>query len=559
MNQLSFINSPSLYLEVGQTTLRALSGNDGLEVPLERLPTGRLTAGCKEKLAGHLQTFLKKAAWQQRARVYCAIGARGVTLRRLTLPGATRENISGLLALQIEKEFPVPPEELAWGYSPAAKAVRSETNGHQEFVVAAVRKEMVEEFSELILAQGATPVLTLAAFARSYLCSEPTANHAVLDVGNTQSELICFEQGQPSTVRILAAGEENLEALAAALENQSAAQKIYVSGGGARNEQVALGLAQRLRPGTVCEPLSVPPGPGRSAAILGLRRATENGSGRPLLVLQVKPANGVATVARPAPWKWVGLAALLAISALLLPYAEALLLKPFLARKLASLKADRGRLPMIDRELEFLRFLKQNQPPYLDTLFILAKAAPQGAKVESLSMNRRGDLSLRCTMKDATQVSEFRTKLIDSRLFANVSIDEQAPSPDRQKLNIRISAQWKPVAMRQNLALGPTAEEIEKSKTRVRDQPGMMPGMPMGMLPIMPGMGMPGMPSMEGGMPARMSSSRRSMSGSRPPTEGGPPAEGAGPGSAFSRRYGMPPGGSSGAAPSEGPPPPNQP
>src|SRR6184192_37072 len=113
MNRLSLTNVPSLYLEVGQTTLRALSGNEGLELPLERLPTGRLTAGSKEKLAGHLQTFLKKAAWQQRARVYCAIGARGVTLRRLTLPAATRENIPGLLALQIEKEFPLSPDELA--------------------------------------------------------------------------------------------------------------------------------------------------------------------------------------------------------------------------------------------------------------------------------------------------------------------------------------------------------------------------------------------------------------------------------------------------------------
>ena len=126
----------------------------------------------------------------------------------------------------------------------------------------------------------------------------------------------------------------------------------------------------------------------------------------------------------------------------------------------------------IDRELDFLRYLKQSQPPYLDALFVLAKAAPQGARFDSLSMNRRGDLSLRGSMKDSQQVVGFRSKLIDSGFFANVAVEEQTPTPDRQKLTVRISAQWKPAGERASLAIGPTAEEIEKAKTRPKQTPG---------------------------------------------------------------------------------------
>jgi len=131
-------------------------------------------------------------------------------------------------------------------------------------------------------------------------------------------------------------------------------------------------------------------------------------------------------------------------------------------------------------------------------------------------MNRRGDLSIKASMRDANQISDFRSKLIESGLFANVTVEEQSPvqGQGQPKLNIRITAQWKPLPARQNLALGPSAEEIQKAKTRVRDQPGAMPGMPMGMPPMMmPGMSMPGGPMTMSGMPPGAMPSRRSSAG----------------------------------------------
>jgi hypothetical protein len=152
-------------------------------------------------------------------------------------------------------------------------------------------------------------------------------------------------------------------------------------------------------------------------------------------------------------------------------------------------------LVTIDRELDFVRHLKQNQPPYLDALFLLAKAAPPGSKLDSLSMNRRGDLALRGSMKDGQQVVGFRSKLIDSGFFASVAVEEQTPTPDRQKVTVRITAQWKAANDRQSLSIGPTAEEIEKAKNRPKDAPpGAFPPMDMG-----PPGGIPMMPAMPGG------------------------------------------------------------
>lgn len=605
MNGLNLMNTACAYLEIGQGSLQALSGDAGIELPLERLPNGRLTASCKEKLTRRLEGFLKSSGWQARSRVLCAIGGRGVSLRRFVLPAATRENVHRLLLLQIEKEFPLPPDELAWGYRPVGKAPlpgNGEPARH-EFLVAAVRKEVVEDYAELLSACGVTPTFSLAAIARSYVCPHPPGAYAVLDIGGNQSEWVAFEGGIPVAVRTLywgsadimqalaeklgisldeaekvqarleqtpldahelepktqAAIESALDGLVGALGGQAGGEKIYLTGKSAQNKALVARLAQRLGSGVVCEPLKLATGEGRSAAILGLKTASEKGTAAPPLVLQIKQTNGAASVARPAPWKWVSIAALLVLSLLALPYLEALLLKPRLAKKLAALKADRGRLPMIDHEFDFLQYLKVNQPPYLDTLYLLAKAAPQGSKLDSLSMNRRGDISLRCSMRNADQVTEFRKKLVDSGLFANVSVEEQTPTPDRQKVNVRMSGQWKPLAARMTLAIGPSAEEIEKAKTRSRDA---MPGMP-GMMPgMMPGsMGMPSMPTMEGGPPMRGSSSRRgsSMGGAnRSQGPGGPPS---GMPASVMSRFGVggdAPGPSKGgpdAPPSEAPPP----
>jgi Tfp pilus assembly PilM family ATPase len=559
---------PCVYIEIRQSSLKALTGEKGLELALERTPSGVLTKACRERLKISLQGFLKKDVWQPRFRAYCAIGARGVSLRRLTLPSTTKENLKRLLALQIESEFPLPPDALAWGYRPISTAdtpVSQLSNGSgakQEVLVVAAKKQIIEEYAEILLECGAVPVFTVAALARRHVWQHPPQTCALLDVGRNYAELISFENDVPLAVRVLPWGGENLtcaiadqlaisrdeaeklkiglvqdassdaglgpriqaaidaalDSLAGAINGHWTGQKVYISGRSAQLKDFAPRLARRLGDDTQCELLNLDPGEGRSAAVLGLQAATAHGKESPLVTLQSKPTNGSAGLARPAPWKWAALALGLAIFSLALPYLEAPLLKWRLSKRLKAIQADRGRLVVIDRDLDFLRYLKQNQPPYLDALFLVAKAAPPGTKLDSLTMNRRGDLALRGSMKDGQQVVGFRSKLIDSGFFSSVAVEEQTPTPDRQKVTVRIAAQWKPANDRQSLSIGPTTEEIDKAKNRPKDAPpGAFPPMDMG-----PPGGMPVMPSMPGGgaMPGpvkRVSTPGKTMMPSPPP------------------------------------------
>jgi hypothetical protein len=504
------MNSPGIYIEISPGTLKALNGEAGLELPLERLPNGSLTSSCKEAVTAALRNFLPSKSWQSRPCAYCAIGARGVSLRRLTLPATGKEDFQRLLRMQIESEFPLAPDELAWGYRSLGE-VRQNGTTKQDLLIVAVKKEVIEEYAGILSQCGVVPAFTLAAMARSAVCPQPVGSCALLEIGEQTSELILFENNVPIQVRILpvttdaVASANLLEGLAKALNGSWSGKKLFVGGSDENVKTLSRCLGERAGNGLECEPLKLASGKGRSTATLGLKKALE-ANGASLLLLQSKQSHGKTSQASPAPLKWAALTGALLLGLVLLPYAEAILMKPLLAKKLAAVKANEGRLSIIDRELTFLQFLKQNQPPYLDALYLFSKSAPSGAKIESLTMNRRGEVSLRGSMRNADQVAEFRTKLIDSKFFSSVAVEEQTPTPDRQKVNVRITAQWKPANVLQSLAIGPTPEEIEKAKNKKDSSPAGMPagfpgGMPPGMMPA--GMMPPGTRS--GAMPAGFS------------------------------------------------------
>ena len=172
MKDFGFMNSRCLYLEIGQSSLQVLDGSDGLELRLERLENGRLTGACKERLTLSLQGFLKRKSWHPRLRAFCAIGARGVSLRQLTLPSSTKEELHRLLLLQIEREFPLLPDALAWGYRRLGDPELPRTGAglKQELLVAAVKREVIEEYAEILNECGVNPLFTLSALARSCCC-----------------------------------------------------------------------------------------------------------------------------------------------------------------------------------------------------------------------------------------------------------------------------------------------------------------------------------------------------------------------------------------------------
>jgi hypothetical protein len=438
-----FINSSPLFVEFARDLVRALDGANGFETPIERAADGRITDGSRHTLINALSAFLKRNAFSSRRPALCAIAARGVSLRQLLLPKCSQDDFQRLLLLQIESEFPLAPDQMAWGCE--VLAASDETK--QRVLVVAVKRETVEDYSSILAQCGLTCGFTVAAMARNFLLTAPPASYSMLDVAPNYSELLTFQQGTANSLRVLPVGSANTDAeLKSILPGACTGTRVYLSG-----QNVQTRLADAIDSKLTVEHLDASEGLGRSAAILGLKRYCEDNAGRPPLLLETAKIVAIESAAKPLRLRWLATAAVLALCALSLRYAEAVIRKPQLERQLSELKAHRAKLPNIDRELSFLQFLQTNQPPYLDRLYVIANAAPQGTRVESLGMSRRGDLSLRVAMQNSQQLTDFRTKLIDSGFLSSVVVEEQAPSPDRQKLSARLNAVWKPTADRKAL------------------------------------------------------------------------------------------------------------
>jgi len=464
VNPLPFMKAPPLHLEFTRHSLIAGMETDGAEFPLERQPDGRLTVAARERTVAALKQFLKARGWPAHGRAWCAIDARGVSLRCLSLPVVAGDGWHRLVRLQIESEFPLPPEELAWGFRLLGEPQRQPDGAlKQSVLVAAVKKEIVGEYADLLTAAGVTAGFTVAALARAELCPHRPAAYAVLELGSDQSELAGFEDHARAFVRVLPvgtrtsgtsgqSGETALESLAKVIRSQCRVSKLYIFG----DADMAAQLARRLGDAPVGEPVKISPGAGRSAAILGLKKLAEDPGGGPL-TLQLKPAADPKIVTSPVLVEWGVRALLLLLAVLLFPFLEALFLTAPLSTKVAAFQTRAGLLETnVDRDLDFLQYLKQNQPPYLGSYYIIAQAAPSGIHIDSLTLNRRGEMSLRGSLRNGDQVADFRSKLMASGCFAAVTVEDQSPTPDHQKVNIRMTAQLKPLGQLLALPIGPS-------------------------------------------------------------------------------------------------------
>jgi hypothetical protein len=457
--EFSILNSTPVFIEINANTLKAVRASETVELPLERAGDGSLIAACRVKLVTNLGKFVGRKSWQPRGRAYCAIAANGLILRQFSLPLAGG-NFQQLLRLQIESEFPLPPEELAWGWRPLAQSP-----GKQEVLVAAVRKEIIAEYAAVLTAAGLNPVFTPAALARNELCPATTGSHAILEIGGLSSELALFKDGVAESVRMLAWGRDNLEAapgsVAKVFGEGWQGRKIYLSGNATALAATAAMLYQRWN--LASEPLEI--SAGKTAAMLGMEKLAALDDGLLRLGTSAKPSGRRIDFSGPETKLWLQRAAVLLALALLFPYVEALLLKPFVAKKYAVAKAEKDRMiAVVDPELRFLQSLKQNQPPYLDALFLFAKATPSGARIDPISMNQRGEISLRAVFQNGQQVSDFRAKLNEGGMFTNIVVEEQAPTPDRQKVNVRMSAKWNVAAFRAGIKADPAPAENAQNK-----------------------------------------------------------------------------------------------
>jgi Tfp pilus assembly PilM family ATPase/Tfp pilus assembly protein PilN len=190
-------------IDIGQSSLKVLLGERGVELSIERTASGELTPASRESVRRELSVFL--GTRRQPLLALCALPARGVSLRSISVPPAPRDETQRLLAFQLEKEFPLPAAELAWGYSLFASngaAPRGQA-GPQAGAIAALRRQALEQYAGLFGECGLRPVFNLGALSASALCPLPPGRSFVLDIGRTHSELLDLRDGLPESVRTL--------------------------------------------------------------------------------------------------------------------------------------------------------------------------------------------------------------------------------------------------------------------------------------------------------------------------------------------------------------------
>lgn len=492
MNPLAWLHPDTVLVEVEPRALTVLHRGRTHSWSLERTPAGSLTDPCATRLRKELPAALERHPWQPRLPARCALPASGVTLRRWQIPPTSPDELEGVLRLRLESELPLPPDQLAWGWLPLHPGPPA------EILVAALRRDSARELAELLGASGLDPSFTLAALAR--LTPDPAREPslppggALLTIGTHQSEWLQTDAHGPVRLRVLPWGEEMVlremaarsgtasagdpstaglgtlppegtdgpasPALASALERALDAlaahlpktETLSVEGRLAASPAFREALGRRLAPATRCQFPASPESPG-SSALLGLERQVRER--RPGLTFRTEePVSETrALLAQRTPRRWIAFAAVLLVVLLALPYAEAFLLGPGLAARVKAIKDRQDRLGLIDREADFLRTLRTEQAPALEVLQVLARTAPPGARIESLVLNRKGELSLRLALRQPPEVTDFRSKLADCGFFSSVVVEEQAPSPDRQKISVRLSALVKPPAARGNLPI----------------------------------------------------------------------------------------------------------
>lgn len=437
---MDLLNPPPIAAEITLAVLRVFRDGAGVELPLQRGADGKLTAACRKDVVAGLRQFAGRQEWQPYVRALCGLGAHGVSLRKINLPPAG-DDFENILRLQIEKEFPLPPDELAWArLAPAAGTAAGEC------LIAAVRKEVIDDYRGLFSEAGVRAEFTLSVFARELLCSWPEAPHALLAAEGNYCEVAWFDAGAPAGLKIIPAGGNAAAALAAA----TSAKIICVSGD--TDERKA--ICEKLAGAFDCRPLVVPGARGVSAATIGLQKALDDQIPLPRLQSTRAPARVSLGFSREdfgqgENGRRLALAAGLLVLLILLPFGEALLFRPFLGWKLAAVKRQREQfVATVDPELHFFQALKQRQPPYLDAMYLFAQAASPGLSVNSLTINEQGDIALTATMQSAQQVTDFRAHLIASGFFSNITVEDQTPAPGQQKVNVRMTARWKPAGER---------------------------------------------------------------------------------------------------------------
>ena len=465
-------NPSSLVMEIRSSQWTGRWGDQGFVIDLQRDPKGVITETCREEIS---QTIRKLAEKQETAiDCLCTLGGSGVSLRTLEVPSLKNTSLSDLIELQIEKEWPLPPDELVWAFHPWDPSVKGNTDSNQiRVTIAAVRRSQFSQYESIAKTCNLNPTWTLSAcLAAENPLIATTGPTWLLDVRETSCDWVIFDKGVPETIRQLPVGtiQEGpiAQRLSEALQNDLTENHDFAPLVVAVKEPFAEDCARELQqqlPDRTVHLHAVPESPGFTFTTHTWTERTNDFRFTPQLILKTKEEpQPRASLDRGPLLRWVALLGLLVIAILVARRVEPTLRGNSLNSQLTTFKAEKQNLPEIDRELDFLSYIHEKSLPFEDIISLLAANAVPQFEIQSLEMGSDRRVQLRGTLPERGQPEDLRTKLFDSGWFEQVVLDEQTPNQRERKLTIRISMVLKPPLNRPKLAketlgLKPNTEE----------------------------------------------------------------------------------------------------
>ncbi len=470
--------SRTLFVAVGSTHIDLCTGDGAGNVrcDVERGEDGRLSPGSLAALKRCASDLIASRSPGWCSGIVCALPGRGVSIRSVTVPSTVpAATLHSVLRLQIESQFPISPDLLAWGWQEPPKSVTGTAtipSPQREVTVFAMRKEILESYAEALSVTALPVWFTLGAVGSQASRSggQPTDCNRLLCLGSNHSELWAFQADCPLSLKQVPLGTESRALLsqeAEAAELSSRLRRALDSGPASADGPLlvevapthasdASSLLRGLEPRLRFEILqgrqdgAIPP------SVLGLMRLLEAGrfDSVPLFItgstIPPSPSSGRERL------RYAAVAGLIILALIAVRYGEAAIGKARGTKKLQQVRKYKEKFPTIDKELGFLQHLQSHQNAFLDVLYVVGKASPPGTKMDSFSMSRRGDLSLRLTFAPPDQALSFRSNLIDSGFFTNLVVEEQSPSQDRQQMVLRITAQTRDRESRSPLVIPPS-------------------------------------------------------------------------------------------------------
>ncbi|MFQ5655838.1 MAG: PilN domain-containing protein, partial [Planctomycetota bacterium] len=432
-------------------------------------------------------------------RALCAVPARGVSIRSLSLPPASQEETRRLVRMQVERAFPLSPEQLAWAWQEFGSADGALPGGAQEMRevgLIGLRREVLDDYDAILSGCGLDTTYSVGLIAASALCP-PAGRSWVIDIGRVCSEMLELEGDRPVEVRTIPWGGEDVtaaiqgalgidrdaaearklgwrgsradpggngalsgeDALGAAIESALHAfvkmigeawsrsqgedrspgpRRVFLVGGGSRLAGIGEGLTQAAGGAIECGTIEIEGLPGRSAVTLGLEERSRDGR----LAMEFQPRSAPAGEApaegRPATIPWLLLAAALLLVSLSLRYVSPILGIPALEERIAETERELQERPSIDRELAFLEHLEESRLPVLEVLAALGEAIPKSTRIDDFSISRRGDISIGGKVEGFRQANDLRRKLVLSGWFSQAVLQELVP--EDQNIRFRLTA-----------------------------------------------------------------------------------------------------------------------